>query len=240
MHHTTELVRWLHGHRHRLAAMWLASYGNMSDFLTGLDGQGEYALTTVQWLPSMPYADSYFGTAAQYAADFTDAMGNAPSYFSAAATAAGLVLLTALRQSIEACDVGSLTQGQQLGQDGLEGVDADAFMWGAHGMLCSGPRGVGGNRSGVLGTEQLRYSLDTLSVDTFFGPVEFNAFRQNSIHPALVAQVRCWDWLCWYAPTERWVALSYVGTYALHAGALVGQRNGQASRADQRRTEIST
>ncbi len=186
MHHTTELVRWLHGRHHRLAATWLASYGNTSDFLTHLDGQGEYALTTVQWLPSMPYADSYFGTAAQYAAGFTAAMGNPPSYFSAAATAAGLVLLTALEQSIQACDVGSLTQGQAQGPDGLEGVDADAFMWGAQGMLCSG---VGGNRSGVLGTEQLRYALDTLSADTFFGPVEFNAFRQNSIHPALVTQV---------------------------------------------------
>lgn len=37
---------------------------------------------------------------------------------------------------------------------------------------------------------QLRYTLNTLQMDTFFGPVGFNSYRQNYIHPAVVSQVR--------------------------------------------------
>ncbi|GIL47944.1 hypothetical protein Vafri_4674, partial [Volvox africanus] len=180
MDRTSLLVHKLHRSSYRLSALWLASSGNVSEFLDYLDGHGEYALTTVQWMPSLPYADPDFGTAAQYSAAFTAAMGQQPSYFSAAATASGYVLLTALQRAISTCSLGNATADVDM---------ADTFMWSEGALPCVDKSQHALNINGSSGTSILRNVLNTLNMDTFYGPIGFNGFRQNIYHPVIGAQV---------------------------------------------------
>ncbi|GFR40645.1 hypothetical protein Agub_g1230 [Astrephomene gubernaculifera] len=179
MERTSRLVHRLHNIGHRLSAVWLASWGNVSDFLTYLDGYGEYAMTTVQWMPSLPYADPMFGSAAEYAAAFLKATGHEASYFGAAASASGYVLLSALQRAISLCDLSRVSDTNT----------SDSFMWDAGALSCydaSHPSHVMAN---TTGDAVLSYVLRTLNMETFFGPIGFNSYRQNIFHPAIVAQV---------------------------------------------------
>ncbi|GFR40643.1 hypothetical protein Agub_g1228 [Astrephomene gubernaculifera] len=179
MERTSRLVHRLHNIGHRLSAVWLASWGNVSDFLTYLDGYGEYAMTTVQWMPSLPYADPMFGSAAEYAAAFSKATGHEASYFGAAASASGYVFLSALQRAISLCDLSRVSDTNTT----------DSFMWDAGALSCydaSHPSHVMAN---TTGDAVLSYVLRTLNMETFFGPIGFNSYRQNIFHPAIVAQV---------------------------------------------------
>lgn len=136
-------------------------------------------------MPSLPYADSLFGTAKEFAREFTIATGLEASHFSAAAAASGFVYLTALQRTLAACDLSALRPN----------VTADEFMWEPRALSCSGGGVAGAGGVGavqylnVSGQMMLRNVLNTLQIDTFFGPVGFNNYRQNVYHPPVVAQV---------------------------------------------------
>ncbi|GLI69601.1 hypothetical protein VaNZ11_014264 [Volvox africanus] len=180
MNRTSLLVHQLRRSGYRLSALWLASSGNVSEFLDYLGGHREYALTTVQWMPSLPYADPDFGTAAQYYAAFTAAMGQQPSYFSAAATASGYVLLTALQRVISTCSLEKARANVNI---------VDTFMWSEGALSCVDKFQNTLDIKGKSGTDVLRNVLSTLNMDTFYGPIGFNGFHQNIYHPVIGAQV---------------------------------------------------
>ncbi|PNH11109.1 Atrial natriuretic peptide receptor 1 [Tetrabaena socialis] len=172
------LVKRLRARSHGLTAMWLAGYGNVSDFTANLNGGSEYALTTVQWVPSLPYADATFGSAKNYADAYELATQREATYFSAAASASVYVVLTALQQLVSLCSL-----------DGLATMDADAVLWQEAGLACSMTWSRSQQRQRVDGQSMLMHVLDVLNVETFFGPVNFNAIRQNIYHPSTVVQV---------------------------------------------------
>ncbi|KXZ49839.1 hypothetical protein GPECTOR_19g290 [Gonium pectorale] len=175
---SAQLVRRLADMGHRLSALWLVSYGNVTELREHLGEAAEFALTTMQWSRSLPFADPAFGTAEEFAAAFQAATSLEPSYFAAAAAATGHVLKTALTQAVSLCNV-SLPAGADPG---------DAFMWQAGVLACAGQSRNILFRS-ETGQELLRDVLALIRLDTFFGPVGFNAYRQNIYHPTIVAQV---------------------------------------------------
>ncbi|GLC39364.1 hypothetical protein PLESTM_000887900 [Pleodorina starrii] len=183
MPYSAQLVKALRRRGHWLSAVWLASYGKALDIVSYLGDAAEHVLTTVQWMSSLPYADSFFGTAEEFAVGFSAATGQEPSYFSAAAAASGYVMLLSLRRAVSACDL-----------SGLREASADAFLWQDGALSCNGGDGGGGAGAGlyytnISGGQMLRSILSTLQTDTFFGPVGFNHYRQNVYHPPVVAQV---------------------------------------------------
>ncbi|KAG2494760.1 hypothetical protein HYH03_007005 [Edaphochlamys debaryana] len=185
---TEKLLQAIHATNHRLGALWVNSHGQNSDFAKMLTtgGEGDYALTTVQWLPSLPYADPAFGTAAAYAAAYRQAMGAEPTGFSAGATATGYVLLTALQRVVRNCNLTTLPS--VFGNVSSVHDVGDWFMWGNGSVRCVDPT-TKRVLQVIKGEEALEEVLKRTMMDTFFGPVAFNNYRQNYYHPAVTTQV---------------------------------------------------
>eukprot|EP00983_Pelagomonas_calceolata_P127678 1161431-Pelagomonas_calceolata.AAC.1 len=61
----------------------------------------ENVLSAVQWHPSMGYADSFFGTSAEYASEFEALFGTEPSYLAAMASATVFSLAVAIKGAFE-------------------------------------------------------------------------------------------------------------------------------------------
>ncbi|MEX2200953.1 MAG: amino acid ABC transporter substrate-binding protein [Dongiaceae bacterium] len=91
--------------------------------IAGQVGPGaEYTLCAAQWAPSLTYEDDWFGTAAQYAADFEVQFGYAPPYQAAESTAAVLVFADAFTRA------GSLDR--QAVRDAIAATDMETFYGG--------------------------------------------------------------------------------------------------------------
>ncbi|GFR51220.1 hypothetical protein Agub_g13594 [Astrephomene gubernaculifera] len=176
--HTSQLLRALNTLDHHLSSVWLFAGDHTHDLPTLLGSNAEYALTTVQWLPDLPYSDPFFGTAADYAAAFLNATGQEATHVSAAASASGYVLLSALKRVISSCDVSRILQSNAT----------DSLLWDEGVLTCqdasSGNRGA----ANTSGDEALRQELSMIEADTFFGHVGFSGYRENINHPPIVAQ----------------------------------------------------
>ncbi|GFR51224.1 hypothetical protein Agub_g13599 [Astrephomene gubernaculifera] len=162
---------------HHLSAVWLSAGDHIHDLPTLLSSNAEYALTTVQWLPDLPYSDPFFGTAADYAASL-NATGQEATQISAAASASVYVLLSALEQVISTCDLGLIPETNL----------SDSFMWDNGVLGCPDSNNVGAVVK-TNGQAALRDTLNTLTLDTFFGRVGFDAHHVNVHHQPIVAQV---------------------------------------------------
>ncbi|GFR51221.1 hypothetical protein Agub_g13595 [Astrephomene gubernaculifera] len=163
---------------HHLSAVWLSAGDHIHDLPTVLSSNSKYALTTVQWLPELPYSDPLFGTAADYAAAFLNVTGQEATQTSAAASASGYVLLSALEQVISTCDLGLISEVNL----------SDSFMWDKGMLACPDPNNVGAVIK-TNGQAALRDTLNTMTLDTFFGRVGFDAHHVNVHHQPIVAQV---------------------------------------------------
>ena len=106
----------------------------------GADVDG--VLGPTQWEPSMAYAGSYFGTAADYADYYESLWGEPPVYQAASATAAALVLHLAIEAA------GSIDTDEV--RAALRALSADTF----YGPISFDKRGV--NASKPMGTIQVQ------------------------------------------------------------------------------------
>lgn len=93
---------------------------SIPDFVGILDRDAEYVLSSSQWTPQHAGRDTWFGTAADYAAGFKARFGRDPGYQNADASAACLALALAIQ------DAGSLEPG--LVRDALDRLDTDSFF----------------------------------------------------------------------------------------------------------------
>jgi branched-chain amino acid transport system substrate-binding protein len=90
------------------------------DFVGILGRDAEHVLSSSQWTPQHAGRDTWFGTAADYAAGFKTRFGRDPGYHNADASAACLALVLAIE------DAGSLEPGQV--RDALDRLDTDSFF----------------------------------------------------------------------------------------------------------------
>lgn len=92
-------VRQLQEQRVSLKAVGFTTGPEVLDFRTNLgeDANGVYGVSW--WMPQMAYTDPLFGSASQYAADYTAKYGEGLTYQAAGASQAGLLLQLAIEQA---------------------------------------------------------------------------------------------------------------------------------------------
>jgi branched-chain amino acid transport system substrate-binding protein len=79
--------------------MGFASGPHVPDFLSALGDTAEYTIGYGWWSPSVQLKDDFFGTAQQYTERFEKRFKERANYISAAASAAGLVLMKAIEKA---------------------------------------------------------------------------------------------------------------------------------------------
>ncbi|GLI69051.1 hypothetical protein VaNZ11_013593 [Volvox africanus] len=196
-----------------LAAVFLVHGPAKTDFLQTVGGGSglAYGLTAAQWSSAVQHGDSLFGSATTYGKQFAEWAGVPADADAAGASAAGLTLALALRTAFARCNIsgdvvqqGDVTRllfdpsalackqpewlgiitnsvGTAAGADAAQlQVFTTAFM----------ARAAGGAAvSNAIGYGLVMRELLQHRVETFYGPVEFNAQRRNVAKPPLTMQL---------------------------------------------------
>ncbi|KAF5842498.1 hypothetical protein DUNSADRAFT_6742 [Dunaliella salina] len=115
--------------------------------------------------------DSFFGSAQDYAVSYQSEMKKLPTHIAAGASASGYLLMLALQGAFTKCDIGA-TAG-----------DPTNLLYGSSGNIsCADNLNDG--------FERLRERLELMQVQTFFGQILFNSFRQNFAGEVKVLQAQ--------------------------------------------------
>uniref|UniRef100_A0A6S8N6M9 Guanylate cyclase domain-containing protein n=2 Tax=Dunaliella tertiolecta TaxID=3047 RepID=A0A6S8N6M9_DUNTE len=170
-----EVTKLLADREYYLKALWLTVAPAHEDYvpMLGIEAS-ENALTAGQWHPAMGYADAYFGTTADYNAEFEQAFGSQPSYVAAGATATSYSLAVAIQEAFQLC---SFPESD---------FSANELLYDESIVKCEDQLGrpLPGN-----GYDSIRNSLSRQQLTTFFGEVEFNRYRRNVAKAAATTQV---------------------------------------------------
>lgn len=161
-----------------LKAFFLTLSPSRSDFVesVGRDAS-EHVLTAAFWHPEIRgLADSFFGKSCQYSEDFERTLGYVPNYLSAIASATTYSLILAIQHAFESCTFVN------------PNMDADSLLFDANAIECVDSTGASYTDK-PIGYDLVLSSLATQSLNTFFGRVDFNQFRRNIGHKAVVLQV---------------------------------------------------
>eukprot|EP00983_Pelagomonas_calceolata_P132231 1161847-Pelagomonas_calceolata.AAC.1 len=152
-----EVTKLLADREYYLKALWLTVAPAHEDYvpMLGIEAS-ENALTAGQWHPAMGYADAYFGTTADYNAEFEQAFGSQPSYVAAGATATSYSLAVAIQEAFQLC---SFPESD---------FSANELLYDESIVKCEDQLGrpLPGN-----GYDSIRNSLSRQQLTTFFGEV---------------------------------------------------------------------
>lgn len=85
--------------------LWLATNGTVAQLQQYAERE-PYTMTTQQWHPSLAFADSYFGTAMAFAAQWQQRYGYAPDPYAAAASVTVYTIARAVQAGLARCDLG--------------------------------------------------------------------------------------------------------------------------------------
>eukprot|EP00967_Tisochrysis_lutea_P029874 scaffold34997_cov20-Tisochrysis_lutea.AAC.3 len=117
------------------------------------------------------YQDSFFGSAGDYAVFYQSEKEKPPTHIAAGASASGYLLMLALQDAFKECNIRGTTG------------DPTNLLYGSSGNItCADNLNDG--------FERLRERLELMQVQTFFGSILFNTFRQNFASEVKVLQVR--------------------------------------------------
>ncbi len=81
-------------------AIYFTSGGTLAAVAIDHDWQTELVFAGDQWSPKMPYVDAYFGSAEGFSAQYQAKFNTTPTFLSAGAFAAGLVMKDALERTV--------------------------------------------------------------------------------------------------------------------------------------------
>lgn len=158
-------------HKYPMKAQFYSNGPQSTDFITSLSTTAaSYTLTNVPWHKTAVFPDEgFFNTTKDFVRLYTSKFREEPTQYSAAAASSLFVLQKAIESSFGSCDI-SEAEGS------------------AHALLYQDLARCRSRRQ-LNGYDRVLFNLEFADMDTVFGRVSFDKWRQNTANQDLLMQV---------------------------------------------------